>query len=279
MRLLPLALLAAACEPIGVDKPQPPDVSALVAGYRAPTGVLTDANAQTVVDALEAKLSIGEAVCGWDAAADLVCAGDPACPLRTCEGLTDLLGAIDEVIAPESDAGPAEDAGPRAGDVVLRGEGFVRVTRICPGDGPEPVPDEANGKMELTLGFTDRGIDPVVWGTVEECLLRVQESVRVQGDVVLVLGDGPWRPSDPFSPLFQLEGNAETADLELTVAFDFGFDLDAQELRLRFATDAGEGFVFFVGLDATGFRAAGGIEWTCHFGAQTCTSDGLSVSW
>jgi hypothetical protein len=274
------ALVAAACEPIGVDKPKPPDVSLLVAGYREPSGVLNDANVAGAIDALEAKLGLGEAVCGWDAAVDLLCAGDPDCPLRQCEGLTDVIGAVDDLLGTDDgDAGPTADAGPTIEDIHLRGEGFLRVTRICPGDLAEPVADaDANGVMELVAGFTDRGVDPIVWGTVDRCLLRLVTSVRIDGSVVLVLGDGPWLPSDPFAPIVRIEGSATVGDTRGSIGFDFAFDLEGEELSLRFDLPDGSGLVFFVGLSAAGFRTAEG-EWQCDFGARTCTDGGQSLSW
>ncbi len=276
-------VVAAACTKVDIDKPTPPDVSDLVAAYAEPTGAFTDSNGGEVVGTLDERLVAGSVLCGWDPAADLLCAGEPECPLAGCLGIEDGVEALEEAFGiAGSDAGPAEDAAPpRAADIVLRGRGFVRLHRICPGAGPEPVADErANGALDLVVGFSDRGLDPVVWGTAERCLVPALVPVRFESEIVLVFGDGPWNPARGISFLFRMTGEADLGDGGggLEVASDFGLDLDQRELTVAVTIADGSRFVFFARPGATGFLAANG-EWTCDFGARTCAAGADSVSW
>ncbi len=166
--LLPSAfLLASACGNDLPDKPVGPDMDALVAAYDAPTAALD----QTVADEL-------------------------AVQLRDHLGITDSLAAVEEQVRTlleevfEEDDGEAstlrrgeeetEDDGGR--QVVLEGDGFAIIERVCAGWGPEPTIDEdANGSLRLTATFSEAGIDPVIWGELDGCR-EIIEGFQVGAD-------------------------------------------------------------------------------------------------
>jgi hypothetical protein len=287
-RELLLLLAAAGCTEPKVEKPTPPDVSGVVAGYFSPTGALTDENAGDVVLALEAKLTAGGQLCGWTGATDLLCAGQPDCPLAGCAGVSFLFEAIDEFgfELPDARASGETDAGvPEIAGIELRGDGFVRVHTICPGDVEAPEPDEArNGAVDLVLGFTDDGIDPVVWGDLSACRFGVPSPLGadielvLDGTVAVILSEGPWTRAEGVRPVVRVDGSG-TADGEtVTVEVDFQLDLLEAELATSVSLADGSSFLFYARTDRAGFRD-GSTEWTCDFGGMTCTDGTRTVSW
>jgi len=281
-----VALLCPGCRPPEADKPEPPDVGGLVAAYAPPTSPLDGDSAAAATAALESRITSEGQLCGWLGVDDLRCAGTADCPLNGCEGISAVVDVF-EVLegVGGSDGGTApEDAGgtPTIEGVVLEGTGFVRITRICPGTGPEPVPDEANGTLDLVVGFTSDGIDPVTWGDAEGCLFTVLDApVRLDGGVRLILGDGEraWLPRDGFAPVVAIHGELDTGGETTSLATDFRVDPLRGELSTSLELPSGDHLHFFVRPGAAGFRAADG-EWTCDFSERRCDDgSGGSVSW
>lgn len=285
-------VLGIGCTRGEIEKPRPPDLGGVTAGYFAPTGELTDANASEVVLALESKLTAGGGLCGWTGAEDLLCAGMADCPLQGCAGVSFIFEAVDalgfELPDPDAgmvDAGADDGASPILGGIALRGEGFARIHRICPGDVAAPEPDEdRNGAVDLTLGFSDDGIDPIVWGNLQRCRFAVASptggaplEVLLDGTIALVLADGPWKPRDGIRPIFVIDGSGMVGTDRASVTVDFQVDLVDAELRTRVALADGSTFLFFVTTDRAGLRA-GGVEWTCDFGGRTCSDGTRTVS-
>jgi hypothetical protein len=286
-------LLSAGCTEDEVDKPTPPDLSDQTAGYFAPGGELTDDNADDVVLALESKLTAGGALCGWTGAEDLLCAGMKDCPLHGCAGVSFIFEAVDALgfEVPSGDAGmvdagtPSDDGSFALGGIELQGEGFARLHRICPGDVVAPEPDEdLNGAIDLVLGFTDDGLDPVVWGNFAQCRFAVPSPIGkkdlelvLDGNIALVLDDGPWLPRDGIHPVFVIDGSGTVGGDPTSVRVDFQLDLADAELRTNVVLADGSTFLFFVSTSRAGFRA-GGVEWICDFGGRTCTDGTRTVS-
>lgn len=71
------------------------------------------------------------------------------------------------------------EAGNLSGDegslgVGFEADGYLRVTRICSGWTLPARPDRAdNGALVVTATFSQAGLDPIVWASVEACRYRV----------------------------------------------------------------------------------------------------------
>lgn len=283
-------LLLLGCTDGEVDKPEPPDLADTVAPYREQTAVLTDESAADAVAALESRLTAGGDLCGWAGVDELLCDGAD-CPLNGCEGISealdvlDLLGELEAADAGVPDAGPPDggtaDAGPPLlGDVELVGEGYARIHRICPGALDAPTPDEANGYLEMVVGFTDEGLDPIVWGEAHACVVRVaDETFTFDGSVALAVDDRPWELGPDLAPVVVIDAEGRNGSTTVRVRLDLQVDLAERGIALGLELDSGETLEFFARADAKGFRAANG-EWACDFGGRTCSDGaGNTVSW
>jgi hypothetical protein len=253
------------------DKPVGPDMDALVAAYDTPTAELD----QGVADELAAEV-------------------------RERLDVADRLAELDEFIIETLEDGfgdqEAQDATPRRREgeeptIRLEGDGFARLERICGGWGAEPEVDDDNGVLTLTTTFSEAGLDPVVWGELDECQ-DVLEAFEVQadGEVNLHIGRNLALEQVGRTPvLLQIVG-AVDVDGERLVDGEFDVrvcppgaevcrPLDVELLVVR---DDGTHLNFVVNLearDAATVRAANG-EWECAIDptGATCTQGGESVT-
>lgn len=135
--------------------PVAPDMSALVASYEEPDGVVE-----------------------LDSAAELEAAAVVLGGVLERTGLASNVYAALEALAREAPGG--EGCGSSQPSRALSASGYVSVTRICGGWVSPEVPDAArNGTLELTATFTERGLDPVIWGSALACRYLV-EGTRVE---------------------------------------------------------------------------------------------------
>ncbi|HEU0035684.1 MAG TPA: hypothetical protein VFQ53_33965 [Kofleriaceae bacterium] len=251
-------LFAACAEPTR-DKPEPPDMSALVTAYASPTSNFDEAAARDVEALVEQKVS---ALADLDAIA----------------------GAIDRALgALAEDDAPA--FAPEHQNLVLQGEGYARIERICSGHGsPAPAIDkDANGYLELTTGYSERGLDPVVFGGAVGCKEQASSAALVvDGQVNLYIGDNLTVDQLGGSPiLFQLDDFALQANGSNVIDGGFDFQLCRGttsscvpgHFELLLGLPSGHTIVFFIDLasKAGGFRAANGV-WTCDFLAGSCAN-------
>src|SRR5688572_16366463 len=164
MRWLALIVMTACAAEEERDKPEAPDMSELIAAYAAPTANFDLDGATELQPFVEEKV---RALIDFDAIVDR---------------LQETIAALNE----EPSFAPT-----RA--IVLEGEGTARVERICTGFGdPEPPVDkDANGFIELTAGYSNDGLDPVVFGGATACQEQVAGArLQVSGDVNLFVGVG-----------------------------------------------------------------------------------------
>ena len=128
-----------------MDKPPAPDMSALVESYRRPTARF---DAQRLPELVAAVVVVDELL--------------DRTSLRT-----ELVNVLRDVL----DA--AVDASTRVDDELnldLVADGYMRITRTCAGWSSPPAPDRANnGALLVTATFTQRGLDPTLWGDAERC--------------------------------------------------------------------------------------------------------------
>ena len=265
MRLLGFVMILAGCAAEEQrTKPTPPDMSALVAAYAAPSRTFDEQAAVEIQQRVEQEVrELGDA-----------------------SGIIDAIEAAIAALGEEPQARLAPGRAP----IVLEGEGFAKVTRVCSGHGapPPPVDKDANGFVELTVGYTQQGLDPVVFGNAVGCKEQLAGSaLDLAGEVHLFIGNNLQVDQLPDTPImFELAGFSLAAD-GTPVLSETGFDFQvcrgaattcvpgSFELLIGLPGDAS--LVFFIDLatKSGGFRAANG-KWECDFVAGTC-SDGVTT--
>jgi hypothetical protein len=275
-RLLALAVAgtvagtgAGACDGDEREKPRAPDLQPLVDAYAAPT---RDFDAQAAVEVQELVERKVRALVDMTGVVDL---------------LEDALGSLGEEPA-ELTAGLT--AGLRRG-IVLEGEGFARITRICSGHGTPapPVDRDANGVLELTAGYTEDGLDPVIFGGAAACKEQLGgKQLVIDGGIALYVGDNLKLADLPASPvLFQLDGFALSVDGTERLAGGFDFQVCRGDtsscvpgnFELLLGLPGERTLVLFIDLadKSGGFRAANG-RWDCDFLAGTCQMGGATIA-
>jgi hypothetical protein len=262
---VPLLLLACSSND-PVQKPEAPDMSALVQAYAAPTAPLTRESAAEVLEQVTALLAQLER-------------------LGIEEQLLDTIDTtIDEQLEQTSEPGSSTQASTREHTGQSRqrlesGEAYLIATRICAGFGPEPVPDrKANGAITLNMGLTGDSLDSVLWGAFQDCKYLVGESeVRLAGAGVtpgtyaVYVGDGVKLKDFTVSKvLLQLSLWAEVDGEGELVELDFYLDLETRDLELRVPLE--DGYVIAqAGASLLGVRASNG-DFVCDAEARSCDS-------
>jgi hypothetical protein len=153
--LWPVATLAGlplACSTPEVVKPRAPDMTEVVEAYGSPSGVLDRGDAPVLAAAVAAFSAVL-------ASTDLVAR------------LREFLGELVDTVS----ADPARSGANRL-HLTVKANGYLEATRICPGWMLPAAVDLGNGTVDLTATFSERGLDPVVWGTVAACRYRVGDT-------------------------------------------------------------------------------------------------------
>jgi hypothetical protein len=253
-------------------------MSELLQAYDHPGGRVGGQGADAVYSAFCETFSLTGTLCGWEAIEDMVCVdGDPGC--SPCAGLEPIFEALEAAgVDPESggfDAGFASidaGAGSGAGDgaqagegseTIFTGEGWARLTRICGGHGEQPVADRANGTVALTVGFSDQGLDRVVWGDFDSCKMVIAgRAIELDGQVRVDLGgvlgiEGPF----DFRPTIQVEGalKADGDTQQVSIDFRLSFD-DGPGISLRVPVTDSEQVIFFIDRNGPVLRLSDGEQ-------------------
>ncbi|MEM7434699.1 MAG: hypothetical protein AAF436_06065 [Myxococcota bacterium] len=156
-----------ACAP-SLDIPPPPDIQPVLDAFDSPTA---------------------------DVRAEIMGESDDQIA-RASENITEslllrrILDIIESVRAGLDDAIDDGDLSAN-GDEYSNPNGVVDIISICPGWDPQaPEPDEANGKIDLTMLLVEGRISPEVWGTVEGCQFLVDDREwSFDGVVTVHFGD------------------------------------------------------------------------------------------
>jgi hypothetical protein len=242
------------------DKPEPPDMSALVEAYANPTRALDTDTAAELKELVEAKV---RALVDLDRLASL---------------LDDLVGSL------RGDTPMARRAGPAP--IVLEGAGFARIERICRGHGEvaPPIDKAANGHLELTVGYTERGLDPVVHGGAFACAEQVLDAeLAIDGEVRLHIGTNLQLDDLGGSPvLFELAGFAFAVDGREVVSGGFDFQVCRGtastcvpgHVEVLIGLPSGSTIVLFIDLAGKvgGFRSGRASGSACAWASATATT-------
>lgn len=261
-----LALLASACGDTGTGSiPTPPNMSALIEAYRAPSLPLDDESLPAVLAALDERFDMLAGFCGADDA--------------SCTGSDVLFGALGAVSGTSQSQGAlgTTQAALTVGGRTINARAGIRVRRICPGWGEVAVPDDAHGLIDLFVTADDGGFDPIVWGEMTRCLVRAGDRrFDFRSRIELVLGDGTLASlTQPTFTLFRAVGEVLIDDRKIALDVD-AFLSAAGELRLRLPVGDAH-LLFFQGDEGVGLDAANG-RFSCDFEARTCQGDAGTFS-
>ena len=258
-----LSVVPLACsEKNNVDKPEPPgDIDPIVYAYAHPTLELTP---QTVLDTVTGQEVIS------------------ATMNRLTESFPQVVDAVDTALNADGEADQIGASGDgKSRPINVTGSGFLIVKRICPGWEPDAAPDEKkNGLMDLTVNFTEAGIDPVVWGDLRSCrFLVADEYLTLHGSIQLHVGENLKFDGFGTTPIVTLlRGTLQVGD-----ATEGSLDVDFRLLPsgvVEYRVFVGDEFVvYWDRVTERGFRAANGT-FSCNFEAKQCQGDaGDSVVW
>jgi len=285
--LLLVQLMATSCaERLREPKPTPPEMGALLQAYATPTAPLDAGTIQQLLGPLEERFQLLERLDGLDQVFTRVIepalAGEPSKRSGALTSSPAAAGASGSGVT----APPSARLAVRQQALDLEGEGFLRVRYICDGwEGPGVIDEAKNGRIELTINFTDQGVDPVVWGRFARCRYPAREH-RLLLDAALQLHVGESIQVDTFgqSPILVRLLGSITIDDRLVETSDFDFRVDqlAGKLEIRLLTDDGNHLIYFTipaQQQTQGFFAANGT-WTCDLEQRRCSSeDQSSFSW
>jgi hypothetical protein len=253
------------------DEATGPDTRALVRSYREPSLSLTQANASRVVAALDRKVEGLSVLCGFDGVESITCA-EEGC--GGCPGLSPLFDALDALRG-----GPDADGGAQGAlSEPLSGDGFILVSRICPGHETKAT-DPANGTVELVVGFSDAGFEPVLFGAFYNCRISVSGAANTLDGTYSLSFSGPWglEGLHDLRPVLALEGVIATPSGRLSIGSNLQLGLGVESsLALSCELDGGDNVVFFQDARGAGFRAKNG-DFICDFSDGTCRGDDATV--
>jgi hypothetical protein len=148
------------------------------------------------------------------------------------------------------------------------------------------VPDEANGNLRLTVGFTEAGVDAVVWGTATTCQYLVdgrQVSIHglsgtETGEVRLTFGNTvAFQQVAQTRMLLDLDIAAELDGMPFLADFDFRVDPTTETLEVRVAVGDGDIIVVASQTLLTGVRAQNG-DFGCDESTGTCVAGDQTVT-
>jgi hypothetical protein len=228
-------------------------MDAIIALYSEPTAQLTEATIHALQAELGERLSTLEEVCGWsEVAVRNDCAAEMSC--GPCRGVTPMQQTFEAV---SDDSNGSDDV-----RGWIRGlDGFMRVTRICPGWTEQPTREASNGYTELAIGFTKEGLDPIFGGQIVGCRFLLG-SVRatLEGDLNFAFEERFRFGELPrLDPIVQIRGRLTSERNE--TAIDANFRVSAvrgADLSLGFeVADAGT-MVATVGSSGLGVQAENG---------------------
>ena len=185
---------------------------------------------------------------------------------------------------PESSSGAAR-LGPSVHAIPVDGEGFVRLEHVCRGWEGAAAPDPANGMLSLVVGFTERGLDPVIFGDFVDCRETLRERrLFFAGGLRVYVGNGLQAGTVGDAPvLISLAADVDVDDEPLfDVEIDFQYCPSGADpamcpprlLEFLIELDDGRHLNFFLGTDrlSGGFRAENGL-WRCRFVADVCFAE------
>jgi len=256
---LALGLVVTGCsETLPEPKPKAPSMAEAIAAFDNPRGELTSETLPGVVESALGGLGFSE-------------------DLNNLGFVTDFLGGLDSAEEAESEQGlTVRRQGLDIGGTSFAGDGFLEVKRVCRGwnGGTTPNPSE-DGILGMVLGFSDKGIDEVIFGGFKGCREDLSGSKVLLDPVLSIYVGDAFNLGEPGAGtlLFSLDGQVDI-DGEISSA-DLDFRVGPDDLfEIRVPTDDGD--IIFSPTTTT-FRTGAGT-WQCNFEEATCARDGQQLS-
>ena len=277
LTVLSVAVVAASCgEKLPAEKPTAPDMGRLVSDYRSPSAALAEVTVQDVLEGLEERFGFLQQLGSCNDQGEC---GGPSVLLDTLGKAGGSEGSTQELSPGVEQRRDAI----KVGNAVMEGEGFIRIHHVC--EGLAATVDEAsNGKLTLTAGFSDAGLDPVIWGEFAACVLPGVPSQYLDGLVSMYIGSNLQFDNLVQSPtLFQFAGFRFAADALEDAGFDFRISAEGG-FELRVPLPAGLHVLFYIREGQFGFAALDG-DWGCELSLDSiragglCTKAGEEVVW
>lgn len=255
----------------GIDKPTPPDMTALVARYADPRGTF---------DASVAGAAVAQ---GREVVRIAIAIGIARRLRETLNATFDELDAQEQGVTDSSEFGETQQIA-----ALLRGEGTLRIHRICDGHGDALAPNEIrDGTLDLIVNLTHRGLDPVIWGWVASCRYReLGVRVELQEGTGLELGDlrafvGDNYTIDNFgadSPmLLELDMRGRLGGASLGVRFDIKALPAPRGFEVRVGVDDGDVVLRFTASEELVRVRAGNGDFKCDDRERRCRASNGSV--
>ncbi len=242
-----------------MDKPAAPDLSPIVKRYEAPDGQLTDSSLAELRDAL----------------------GPVVGQLQE----TDLANLVTEAVTALASARGASTSGGSSQNAAIEGTGWLRATRICPGSEGKSQPDPADGSLQLTVGFTDAGVDPVAWGQANQCRYGSAKKPLELGPlhhdtrINLWLGAATRWAELGQRPILVVVDGALTSQGKLeSLELDFQFDPVTLVWSVAVGTRQGWMVVELEAFELVRIRAKNG-RFYCSTAERRCSSAQESFTW
>ena len=248
-----------------VDKPDAPDMQALIAAYATPTAALSQPVLDEIIALVPGRLEAYDTV-----------------------AIEALITAATRALMQVQVPGAAGTSG--MATLEVRGDGYVVATRICDGWGAVPAPDPSHGFAQLTLGFSQGKVDPVIWGTLRSCqyligmrrvLLNGVETDRKRGDLRMFVGAGlslAQFANFRGQVLVDAAASLSVDGRELIGRIDFRVDLTTRAVELRIPVLSGH-VIAGIGAErgaAIQLRASNG-SFSCDLSDKRCVGPGGSV--
>jgi hypothetical protein len=192
---------ASGCSEPRIDKPPAPEMGELIAAYEAPDAAFDPA-----------------------AASDIALAIDLSDQLLARTGLREqLVDVLAEVLRQASELSGGEDG---SFDVSFEAGGYMRLTRICAGWTLPARPErDLNGALQLTATFSENGLDPIVWGSIEACRYRA-------GDAQIELDQGAASAAAVSVYWGSVPSEPDVSERTLLVDLDLEASIDAERVSL-----------------------------------------------
>lgn len=279
--VLSLALAGAGCRndaPTGqVDKPIAPSMQATIDAYAAPNGWLDAAGVLELAGAVAQRVTVIDSL---------------VIDVRLLDAARAAIAQVNQQTGVQAfpQALSAEEVAVSSQALTVAGEGFLVVTRICDGWDVVPIPNLANGTMQLIVGFTERGVDPVMWGSLGLCKYRLNEHFvqldgrsfdRSRGDVRVYIGNNVTTMTfgtfvEPV--LVELEAQVILDGMEVAGLLSFQIDVSTRALALLVPLASGNVIVSLDAARASTVVRAGNGTFTCDLVAQRCVApDGSTI--
>jgi hypothetical protein len=278
-RCVALALAVSACRndaPTGaVDKPVAPSMQATIDAFAAPNGWLDAAGVIELASAVGQRTTVIDSL---------------AIDARVLDAARAAIAQVNQQPGVQAQALMDEEVAVSSQALTIAGEGYLVVTRICDGWGLVPIADYANGTMELVVNFTERGVDPVLWGSLAQCKYRLNEHFvqldgrsldRSRGDVRVYIGNNVTTMTfgaflEPI--LVELEAQVILDGAEVAGLLSFQIDVNTRAIALLVPLPSGNVVVSLDAARASSVVRAGNGTFGCDLAAQRCTApDGTTI--